>query len=105
MSTKANEQEIEKEIIEKGLTAPRITPELISSKIKSEDYYVFPGSTVTVCLLTLENGFSVIGHSATASPDNFDEEIGRKIAKTEARDKIWRLEGYFLSQKLYEKNK
>jgi hypothetical protein len=97
-----SEKEIEKEIQDKGLTAPRLTPELIDSKIKHAEYYVFSGSSLTVCCLTLVNGFTVSGESACASPENFDEEIGKKISFGNARNKIWALEGYLLKQKLYE---
>ena len=92
--------ELEKEIIEKGLTAPRVTTESINSKIKGTQYYVFPGTTVTVALIELENGSSVIGESACVSPENFDEEIGRKFAYQNAFNKIWPLEGYLLKDKL-----
>lgn len=98
-----NENEIEKEIQDKGLNAPRLTPQLIDEAIVGEDYYVFPNTTFTVCLLTLKNGFNVSGESAAASPENFNEEIGRKIARENARNKIWALEGYLLKQKLSEK--
>lgn len=95
-----SEQEIEKEIQEKGLNAPRLTPSLIDAAIKSEDYHVFPDSQLTVCCLTLQNGFNVVGESACASPENFNEEIGRKIARENARNKIWALEGYLLKERL-----
>jgi hypothetical protein len=96
------ELEIEQEIQDKGLNAPRLTPQDIDNAIVSEDYYVFPNTTFTVCLLTLKNGYNVSGESAAASPENFDVEIGRKIARSNARDKIWALEGYLLRQKLSE---
>ncbi|WP_180036697.1 MULTISPECIES: Gp49 family protein [unclassified Acinetobacter] len=95
------EQQIEQEIQDKGLTAPRLTPDHIDAQITGEQYFVFPGTTVTICLLTLLNGFTVTGESACASPENFDEEIGRKIARDQARDKIWLLEGYLLKDKLH----
>ena len=94
------DKEIEKEIIEKGLTAPRITLDHVESVIETEQYHVFEGTTFTVCLLTLKNGFNVTGESACASPENFDAEIGRKIARGNAVQKIWALEGYLLKQKL-----
>jgi len=97
-----SENNIEKEILNKGLTAPRITPEIIDSKISIVDYHVFDGSQLTVCCMTLENGFTVTGESACASPENFDAEIGRKIAFKNAREKIWMLEGYLLKQDLFE---
>jgi hypothetical protein len=95
-----NETLIEQEILNKKLTAPRITPTHIDSVIESEDYYIFPGTTVTICCLTLKNGFNVIGSSAAASADNFDVDIGRKIAFGKARDRIWEYEGYLLKQRL-----
>lgn len=96
-----SEQEIEKEIQAKGLTAPRVTPEHIDSVIDGEQYHVFEGSCLTVCCLTLKNGFTVTGESACASPENFNVELGRKIAREKARDKIWALEGYLLREKLF----
>lgn len=94
------EQAIEKEIQEKNLNAPRLTPDLIDAVIKEEDYHVFEKTCLTVCCLTLRNGFTVIGESACASPENFDAEIGRKIARENARNKIWMLEGYLLKERL-----
>ena len=55
-----------------------------------------------MCALTLRNGYIVTGESAAASPENFDESIGRKIACRKAYDQIWALEGYLLRQRLYE---
>lgn len=96
-----NEQQIEAEIKAKGLTAPRLTPDLIDAAIVSEQYHIFPGTTLTVCALTLRNGFIVTGESAAASPQNFDQAIGRKIARENARNKIWAFEGYLLREKLH----
>lgn len=95
-----SEQSIEKEIQEKNLNAPRLTPALIDATIKEEDYHVFENTCLTVCCLTLRNGFTVTGESACASPANFDSEIGRNIARENARNKIWMLEGYLLKEKL-----
>lgn len=94
--------EIENEIQKKALNAPRLTPDMIQAVIKSELYHVFEGSQLTVCCLTLQNGFTVTGESACASPENFDAEIGEKIAYENAKNKIWQLEGYLLKQKLHE---
>lgn len=96
-----DEKKIENEIQRKGLNAPRLTPTLINETIVSEAYYVFPGTTLTICCLTLRNGYTVTGESASASPENFDEAIGRRIAKDNARQKIWSLEGYLLRQSLW----
>lgn len=95
-----DEQAIEAEIQAKGLNAPRLNPQHIDDTILSEAYYVFPGTSMTVCALTLRNGFQVIGESAAASLENFNEEIWRKIARENARNKIWALEGYLLKSKL-----
>lgn len=97
-----DEAQIEAEIQHKWLNAPRLTPDLIDEAIASEQYHVFPGTTMTVCALSLRNGYIVIGESAAASPENFDKEIGRRIARDNARNKIWALEGYLLRQKLAE---
>ena len=99
-----NEKEIEQEIQDKGLNAPRLTPGLIDAAIADEDYHVFGDTCLTVCCLTLQNGFTVTGESACASPENFNAEIGRKIARENARNKIWVLEGYLLKQNLHEAN-
>ena len=120
-----NDQELEQEIQAKGLTAPRVTPAQIQAKIKKEFYFtanegvygntflnsfddarVFvpqsPLKLLTFCVLVLENGFTVTGESACASPENFDPEIGKKIAKDNATQKVWALEGYLLKEQLYQ---
>jgi len=96
------EQEREREIQDKGLNAPRLTPDHIDQCISRDQYYVFPGTYLTVCCIELMNGYTVTGESACASPENFNEEIGRKIAFDNARQKIWALEGYLLRQRLSE---
>ena len=95
---------IEKEIQSKGLNAPRLTPDKIDSVIVKQEYYTFPGNKQTVCCLTLANGFTVVGESACVSPENYDREIGNKIAFDNARGKIWELEGYLLQASLASAN-
>ena len=119
-----NDQQIEDEIVSKGKTAPRVTPERIQSLVDGEYYFTAADGVqqslhkqdeltqlsgahgelklLTFCVLVLKNGFTVTGESACASPENFDEEIGRKIARQNAVNKIWLLEGYLLKQKLSE---
>lgn len=112
---------IEQEIQDKGLTAPRVTPSDLQANIASEHYFtagdgahgaslaagndrsVYPShlDLLTFCVLVLKNGFTVTGESACASPENFDAEIGRKIARQNAEQKIWPLMGYELKQRLY----
>jgi len=105
---------IEQEIQAKGLTAPRITPEALQANIASEHYFTAADGAfavtrelsnpelalLTFCVLILRNGFTVTGESACASPENFNAEIGRKIARQNAEQKIWPLMGYALKQKL-----
>lgn len=114
-----NDNEIEQEIQAKGLTAPRVTPNDIEANITSEFYFTAadglegangrrPNSVragtalglLTFCVLVLRNGFTVTGESACASPENFDAELGRKIARQNAVAKIWPLMGYELKCRL-----
>lgn len=80
----------------------RVTPEWIDSVILDEAYYIFPGTQLTVCCLTLKNGYTVIGESACAIPKNFNKELGENLAKLNAKGKIWALEGYLLKQRQLE---
>lgn len=100
MALNASEASIEAELKTKGLNAPRVTPAQIDETIKAEFFYVVPGTTLTICVLTLRNGYLVTGESAAASPENFDYAIGRRIAREHARNKIWALEGYLLRERL-----
>jgi hypothetical protein len=116
-SPRSCDASIEEEILAKGLTAPRITPTDVEANIASE-HYLTVGSALaalgimasyetpvglnllTICVLVLRNGFTVTGESACASPENFDAEVGRKIARANAVNKIWPLMGYELRSKL-----
>lgn len=110
---------IEQEIQSKGLTAPRVTPARIQETIKGEYYFLASDGVeqadpaqcndlmhwqsmrlMTFCVLVLANGFTITGESACVSPDNFDAELGRKIAREHAVEKIWPLEGYALKTML-----
>ncbi len=81
----------------------KLTIEHIQNVIVDEEY-IFNG-TLTICILTLKNGFKVIGESAYLNADNYNEEIGKDIAHINAASKIWNLEGYLLTQKRYEEQK
>ena len=114
-----SDKEIEQEIQAKGLTAPRVTTADIDANIASEHYFTAqdgvdaqyshaapqyqPLQLLTFCVIILRNGFTVTGESACASPENFDAEIGRKIARQNAVQKIWPLMGYALKEKLVSK--
>lgn len=96
------EQTIENEINAKGLNAPRVTPATLDAEIDAAtvQYHQFPGTTVTVAAVQLANGYVLVGKSAAASPENFDQEIGRKVALNDARDQLWALLGFRLRDKL-----
>lgn len=96
------DQAIEKRIQQLDLNAPRVTPDHIHSKVVRNQFHVFEGSCTTVCMITLENGYTVIGQSACASPENFNEQLGRDLAFENAVQKIWALEGYLLKERLYQ---
>ena len=85
----------------KAAAAVTLTSAHIDDQIVGEQYHVFPGTTMTVCCLTLRNGFNVIGYSACVHPDNFDAAVGRALARSNARDKVWELEGYLLRDQLW----
>ena len=120
---------IERETQAKGLTAPRVTPADIEANIKAEIFFTaLDGASeaagdarshhnrvkddadvadvhqalrlLTFCVLVLRNGFTVTGESACASPENFDAEVGRRIARQNAVSRIWPLMGYELRTKL-----
>jgi len=126
-SPRVDDASIEQEIIRKGLTAPRVTPADIDQNIIGEVYFTAeqgrsaaveddgttperghfsrpgmrnPLSLLTFCVLVLRNGFTVTGESACASPENFDANVGRKIARANAVNKVWPLMGYELRSKL-----
>jgi hypothetical protein len=80
--------------------AERVTRESIQAKVMKTDFLNV--GLLTICVVTLENGFSVRGESACAHPDNYDRALGERIAYDDAIAKIWPLEGYLLKQRLWE---
>lgn len=99
------DDQVELEVQAKGLNkAPRLTPQDINSAITGEFYTILPDHRTTVCCLILKNGFSVTGTSSVVSIQNFDVELGRKIARAKAIDKVWELEAYLLQDKIYKGN-
>lgn len=112
-----NNTELQAEIDAKA-TAPRITPIDIEANIVGEHYFTaadgyagayehtleaeHPLNLLTFCVLVLRNGFTVTGESACASPENFNVEIGRKVARENAIEKMWPLMGYELKSRLHK---
>lgn len=95
-----SEADIEKQIQDAGKTAPRVKPEDLDAEIQNIQYHVFEGSCLTVCCLTMKNGFTVTGESACASPENFDPVIGETVSFKNAREKLWPLLGFRLKDRL-----
>lgn len=79
----------------------KVTLDGIKAKIKGETYLVLPDGKSTLCILTLENGYTIKGLSACVDPAEFDLNMGRKIAFEDALRQIWPLEGYLLAEKMY----
>lgn len=126
----STDEQIEQEIQQKGLTAPRVTPADIEAEIAETFYFTAEEGVagavaamgtnseatvlvdvdehslglLTFCVLRLRNGFTVTGESACASPENFDAELGRKIARQNAVSKLWPLLGFRLRDKLAASN-
>ena len=84
-----------------ALPERKLTKEFLESEIDKTEYNRL-GGTITHCTITTKSGFTFTGESACASPENFDADIGRKIARENAVEKIWLLEGYLLKQHLHE---
>lgn len=80
--------------------APRVTLADINAAIVGETYTVLPNGRTTVCQLTLDNGFTVEGLSACVSIENFNAEIGNKIARDNAVNELWKLLGFRLADQL-----
>jgi len=129
-SPRTDDTAIEAEIRDRADKAPRVTPADIEAAIASEHYFTAGDgcngaawlsvmddrtgainafdaspppralSLLTFCVLVLRNGYTVTGESACASPENFDEAIGRKIARQNATNKIWPLLGFRLRDRL-----
>ena len=112
---------LEREIQAAGADkAPRVTPAALKDEIVSEHYFTAADGArmspdgnwpihklntgslglLTFCALVLRNGFTVYGASACASPENFNAEIGRRIARENAEREIWPLLGFRLRDEL-----
>ena len=91
---------IEQEIQAKADKAPRVKPADVKAEIVGETFTLLPSGRVTVCELTLKNGFTVRGESAVVFVENFDAEIGRKVARENAEKEVWQLLGFRLRDEL-----
>lgn len=115
---------IEAQLQSRGLTGKRVTPEDLENNIDSEHYFTAadgvlgaetasemsptnpqePLGLLTFCVLVLKNGFTVTGESACVSPANFDADIGKRIARQNAIQKVWPLMGYALKEQIHQES-
>lgn len=107
MTLKANRHltDAEVEKIMATHTSDRVHVEDIEQRIASIAYQVLDGTTVTICSITLDNGFSVRGESACVDPANFNTAIGEKYAYENAFEKLWPFLGFLLAEKRHIRNK
>lgn len=80
----------------------KITQAAVDAACTAVEYMVMPGSRLTVCCLTLRNGFQVVGWSSCVDPANFNEQKGQQIALDMAKDKVWELEAYLLREQFHQ---
>lgn len=97
----ATQEEVEQML--SASPAPRVLPEALNAKIREVTF--IRHSHLTICVIELANGFFVTGESAPASPENFNQEIGRHYAFKAALAKVWPLEGYLLHEGLHLQRK
>lgn len=94
-----------------GRTAPRVSLADIQAAIVAR--YDITGSSavgtypahesldvLSICILVMQNGFTIIGKAAPASPANFDRNLGIKLAYEDAVRQVWPLMGYALRDRL-----
>lgn len=80
----------------------RVTISDMEAKIKMTSYQRLEGTTTTVCQITLQNGYTLIGTSACVDPANYNQALGEKYSYEKAFEQMWELEGYLLSQRRFE---
>lgn len=99
--------------------APRVTLADIEASVAEEHFFTGaeavgrggfatammggPLALLTICVLVLRNGFTVIGTSSCADPKNFNAEMGKKVARENAMREVWKLLGFRLRDKLHQK--
>lgn len=83
-------------------TAPRVTIEEVKAAIVKTEFVVLPDGRTTICLLTLDNGFSVRGESSCVSKLNFNKQMGETISRDNAIDRVWAYLGFRLADRLHQ---
>ncbi|SRR5258708_33593199 len=89
--------------------APRVTLNDIKSSIKATHFINAFDVTktvdeslkvLTICLVVHKNGFTIVGKSAPASPENYNKELGEKLAYEDCIRQLWPLMGFALRERL-----
>ena len=100
------DDEVERESIEKGLDAPRVTKDDLEANIADTEIICHQskgGQILRWAIITTQSGYAVVGRPSVAvSPENDDAEMGEKIALANARNELWPLMGYALKQRLHD---
>lgn len=98
-----NDEEMEKQIQDKGLNGPRVTLDHVKGMMGRVFYRLEQpeGTTSTFAHAYLDNRFYLAsGHTACVDPANFNTELGQEHAISKAgaaaQDKLYELEGYAL---------
>lgn len=100
MSNVPTDAELQKQADERG--AVFINESKLAASIAKVDFILHPGSQLTICVITMQNGYTVTGESACADPKMFDKEVGEKFAFAAAERKVWPLLGYALKDELHK---
>jgi hypothetical protein len=80
----------------------KVTANDLFDKIKKVQYIRIPDTTTTICYLTMQNGFTILGQSGCVDPKEYNAALGEKYAYENAVEKIWQLEGYLLAERRYQ---
>lgn len=84
---------------------PKVTLEEVEAAIVREDYTILQDGRTTICLLTLDNGFTVRGESSCVHIGNFDEAKGRTYSRERAISLVFAYLGFRLADKLHHISK
>jgi hypothetical protein len=93
--------EIERAIEARFATTARRAVGTIDPMVPISDRGLLALELLSICVLVLKNGFTVVGKSAPASPVNFNADLGAKFAYEDCIRQLWPLMGFALRDKLH----
>lgn len=100
--TPSDAQALETRLQDMGLTAKRVTPDMINERIMSVEYRFVEESQLMLCVITLDNGYRETGVNMIVSPENFDEELSKELAYKQAYQKFFALFAFLLTEDRYQ---